>query len=451
MTNRFGLSVLCQSDLSKQAFKIILSVFLEKEKLFLETEMANSPNNRVWTAMERDLFIEKATHSLNRKGYDGSYEFTVLPKITVHAENEDDRRAKVTKVLMHTVFSKPQYRIIAMKVYELLWAKIYANPFTRLHANKNIMVVLKGGTAYTFVVRIEDADVFPFSDLDIVVAINPYLPRQLFEDLKAAVNIAVLQTISQYKRLLDHMFFLNKDIENPILGIKDIEEFKKDLSAALASLDDEGGMYVSPCDDIHARNRVSKNSFILADNKAQPDTVVKVEVPHFESCDRIPLRKTPLFCSHNRSISFNRTPAADTNSVGCFDLYRMRWNVLYRRCDADVGSASDSASCHSDSDAGSTTTAAAPKPLKAYEYITADFVDISILAQNDAELIDFWNHGKVMNVLDRALGSWVMIPDLVTMLRDLHKMLHVYECNESKRGKRQEKYNRLKKYIGVMH
>jgi hypothetical protein len=424
------------------------------------SKMANSPNNRVWTAMERDMFIEKATHSTTRKGYDGAYEFTVLPKITVHAENEDDRRAKVTKVLMHTVFSKPQYRIIAMKVYELLWAKIYANPFTRLHANKNIMVVLKGGTAYTFVVRMEDADVFPFSDLDIVVAINPYLPRQLFEDLKAAVNIAVLQTISQYKRTLDHMFFLNKDIENPILGNKDIEEFKKDLSAALATLDDEDGMYVSPCDDIYARNRVSKNSFILADNKVQPDTVVKVEVPHFESCDRIPLRKTPLFCSHNRSISFNRTPAANTNSVGCFDLYRMRWNVLYRRCDVDVGSTSDSGSIHSDSDASSnasfslnntTATASASKPLKPYEYITADFVDISILAQNDAELKDFWNHGKVMNVLDRALGSWVMIPDLVTMLRDLHKMLHVYECNESKRGKRQEKYNRLKRYVGYVY
>jgi len=420
--------------------------------------MANSPINRVWTAAERDMFIEKATHSMTRKGYDGSYEFTVLPKITVHTENEDERRSKVTKVLMHTVFSKSQYRIIAMKVYELLWAKLYANPFTRLHANKNIMVVLKGGTAYTFVVRMEDADVFPFSDLDIAVVINPYLPRQLFDDLKKAANTVVLQTISQYKRMLDHMLFLNKDIENPILHQQDVEAFKKDLSAAMAQLDDEEGMYVSPCDDVYARNRVSKNSFILTDNKVQADTVVKVEVPHFESCDRIPLRKTPLFCSHNRSISFNRTPSANTNSVGCFDLYRMRWNMLYKRCDAVINT-SDSASLHSSShssDAGSTASldlnnnADRFKPAKAYEYITADFVDISILAQNDAELKDFWDHGKVMNVLDRALGSWVIIPDLVTMLRDLHKMLHVYECNESKRIKRQDKYNRLMKYAGVM-
>lgn len=408
---------------------------------------ANSPVNRVWTASERDLFIEKAMHSTTRKGYDGSYEFTVLPKITMHTENEDERRSKVTKVLMHTIFSKAQYRIIAMKVYELLWAKLYANPFLRLHANKNIMVVLKGGTAYTYVVRMEDSDVFPFSDLDIVVAINPYLPRQLFEDLKRATNTVVLQTISQYKRMLDHMLFLNKEIEHPILCKKDIDEFKKDLSAALASLDDDEGMYISPCDDVYARNRVSKNSFILADNLTQTDTVVKVEVPHFESCDRIPLRKTPLFCSHNRSISFNRTPTASTNSVGCFDLYRMRWNVMYKRCDAASGS--DSASIHSD--ASSTASLSmnnhATKPVKAYEYITADFVDISILAQHDAELRDFWDHGRVVNVLDRALGSWVMIPDLVTMMRDLHKMLHVYECNESKRSKRQEKYNRLQKYV----
>jgi hypothetical protein len=413
--------------------------------------MANSPNNRVWTAVERDMFIDKATRATTRKGYDGAYEFTVLPKITVHAENEDARRAKVTKVLMHTMFSKPQYRIIAMKVYELLWAKIYANPFTRMHANKNIMVVLKGGTAYTYVVRMEDADVFPFSDLDIVVAINPYLPRQLFDDLKAAVNIAVLQTISQYKRMLDHMLFLNKEIENPILGQKDIEQFKKDLSTAMASLDDDDGMYVSPCDDIYARNRVSKNSFILVDNVVQADTVVKVEVPHFESCDRIPLRKTPLFCSHNRSISFNRTPGASTNSVGCFDLYRMRWNVMYKRCDAGTASDSD-ASCSSSNSSNASFslnngTTGASRPSKPYEYITADFVDISILAQNDAELKDFWNHGKVMSVLDRALGAWVMIPDLATMLRDLHKMLHVYECNEFKRAKRQEKYNRLKRYV----
>lgn len=410
--------------------------------------MSNSPVNRVWSSSERDAFIVKAMNSTTRKGYDGTYEYTVLPKIVVHTENEDDRRSKVTKALMHTIFSKPQYRIIAMKVYELLWTKIFANPFTRLHANKNILVVLKGGTSYTFVVGSEDADVFPFSDLDIVMTINPHLPKQLFDDLKAAMNTVVLQTISQYKRMLDHMFFLNKDIENPILGHKNIEDFRIDLSAALASLDDENGMYISPCDDMHARNRVSKNSFILADNKAQPDTVVKVDVPHFEGCERIPLRKTPLFCSHNRSISFDRTPSADTSSVGCFDLYRMRWNVMYRRNDAGINAGNDAEiDTSSNSSSSGSSDHNIRKGGKPYEYITADFVDISILAQDDVELKDFWDHGQVMNVMDRALGSWVMIPDIVSMLRDLHKMLHVYECNESKRSRRQEKYDRLKKRL----
>ena len=416
--------------------------------------MANSPVNRVWSSSERDVFIAKAVNSTTRKGYDGSYEYTVLPKIMVHTENEDDRRSKVTKALMHTIFSKPQYRIIAMKVYEMMWAKIFANPFTRPHANKNILVVLKGGTSYTFVVSSEDADVFPFSDLDIVVTINPHLPKPLFDNLKAAMNTVVLQTISQYKRLLDHMFFLKKDIENPILGHKNIEEFMTDFSAALTRLDDENGMYISSCDNMHARNRVSKNSFILADNKAQPDTVVKVEVPHFEGCDRIPLRKTPLFCSHNRSISFDRTPSADTSSVGCFDLYRMRWNVMYRRIDAGDNAGSD-AGDNAGSDASSSSGGSSSsgnndhnmRRSKPYEYITADFADISILAQDDVELKDFWDHGQVMNVMDHALGSWVMIPDIVSMLRDLHKMLHVYECNESKRSRRQEKYDRLKKHL----
>lgn len=409
----------------------------------------NNAPGRVWSSKERDAFIACALSSDAKRGMQGNYGYRILPKMQgAGAHNDDnDRKSKATRAIMHTIFSKPEYRIIAMKVYDLLWARINAHPFVRGFINRDVIVVMKGGTSYTYVVGQEDADVFPFSDLDIVIIINPNLPEALFNGIKSTLNTLVLQTISQYKRMLDHMLFLNKDMDYPMLPSDVVERFKDDLNDALTAMDDDEGMFVSPCTDMTARNMVSRNSCIFANSTTQEENIVRVEVPHYENCERIPLRKTPIYCSHNRSISFDRTPSGDERHEGCFDLYRMRWNVMFRR-DGPVSTDGEEAVSDGDGSGGSDNSGEGNNHFRRpYEFVTADFVDISILGQNDAELKDFWNHGQVMNVLDRAVGMWVMIPDLATMMHDLHKMLHLYECPENKRARRQERYDRLRTYI----
>ncbi len=395
--------------------------------------MAAASKQICWTPAQRDGFVTSALSSTDKRGHTGPYWFNVLPKIQSGcADHEDERRTKVTRALMKAIMTRPEYRVIALKIFDILLYKIASHPLTRRMYQRDIIVTLKGGTAYTYVVTSKWAEVFPFSDLDIVIAINPYLPRDLFDRTREVLNTLVLQTISQYKRMLDHMLFLNKPIEEQILDETVIANFKEDLMAAFADLEDErGGSYISPVATPEVRNAVSKHSVMLRDSLAQEDRVVRIEVPHYEQCERIPLRKSPVMCSHNNSIRFNRTPNAAEETIGHFDLYRVRINCMYKR--------NDTQSSDDDADASSTSSRG-----RDYDTIAADFIDISMLAQDDAELWNFWSHGQVTSVYDRFVGMWITIPDLPTMLDDLHKMLHVYECPESKRAMRELKFKVLK-------
>lgn len=402
--------------------------------------MAASASKQIcWTPSQRDSFVTTALNSTDKRGHSGPYWFNVLPKISGGgADHEDERRTKVTRAVMKAIMTRPEYRAIALKIFDILLYKIASHPMTRRMYQRDIIVTLKGGTAYTYVVSSKWAEVFPFSDLDIVIAINPYLPRDIFDRTREVLNTLVLQTISQYKRMLDHMLFLNKPIEEQILDDATISSFKEDLMAAFASLEDErGGSYISPVATPEVRNAVSKHSVVLRDSLAQEDRVVRIEVPHFEQCERIPLRKTPIMCSHNSSIRFNRTPNAAEEAVGHFDLYRVRINCMYKRPDETSDEDADAAS--SSSSRG-----------RDYDNIAADFIDISMLAQDDAELWNFWNHGQVATVYDRFVGMWITIPDLPTMLDDLYKMLHIYDCPESKRALRELRYNVLKGNMGSL-
>lgn len=381
--------------------------------------------------MMRDAFIQKAISTSDERGNQGPYWFNVMPKNN-KPDEENPRKAAVTKALMHTIFANPEYRIFALKIYDILITKLTQNPFTRAHFHKNLVVLLKGGTAYTYVVK-EDST-FPYSDLDIVININPFLPKDLFDTLKETVNTIVLQTISQYKRAMDFMFFSNKERMSPeqiskqsqeqFLADDVIEAFKRDFNRSLEDIADDEGSYISPFENNDFRNIVSRCSSIITDSVQQENSIVRVEVPHYRSCERIPLRKTPLFCSHNSTIRFNRLndPKAGT-LLGSFELYRLRFNSLFVFSDAN--------------DEGKF-----PR-----ETVTADFVDISVANQDDAELREFWMHGRTGMVKDDITNIWIVIPDVSMMVNELYKMLHIYECPESKREKRQQRYDILSKIL----
>lgn len=367
-----------------------------------------------WTPEDRNAFIESAVNSSESRGQKGPYHYSVLPKVS-GTEQEDVRRSLVTEALAKTIYkTNPAYRQISLDFYKILYSKLSMNPYTSPYIGNDIVVLMKGGNAYAYVTQEEFPDDFPFSDLDIVVCINPYIEDTMFKKLESAVRVTVLQTISQYKRMLDHMLFLNKPIEGTSLDKQVLDSFKSELDAMMKNISLPTGEIVSPFRSDAVRNYCSRNSFLIA-NSTKENSVVRVDVPHFDRCERIPLRKTPMFCSYNKTIDFVR----DNNTAqGHFDLYRIRMNTMYVEKNEEGNIIKE-------------------------ERVPADFIDVSIASKNDAELIDFWNKGRCLSIYDRHASVWLITPDIQSCISDLYKMLNVYECPEGKKQKRQQKLNKL--------
>ena len=377
-----------------------------------------------WTAETRNEFIKFAIGTDEKKGQRGPYHFNTLSKVNGN-DAEDYRRVLVTEALAKTIYTKkPAYRRLALGFYYTLSQKLSTNVNTGPYMGADIILMMKGGNAYAFVTEEKFPEDFQFSDLDVNVNINPHLPKDVFNYLERSVRIVVLQTISQYKRVLDHMLFLNRPIDDIILDEQSIAEFKKDYNDALKDIVlPNGAELMSPFESDVVRNYCSRNSFLITNSAVKEDGVMKIELPHFERCERIPLRKTPVFCSYNQTIDFVRDATQD-ECQGHFDLYRIRFNNRYIERDPD--------GC-----------------IIKEERVAADFIDVSIASQNDAELLDFWKHGKCLYINEKHSNIWIMVPDIMTCILDLYKMLNVYECPDGKRQKREQKYQRLLKIANL--
>lgn len=377
-----------------------------------------------WTPETRNAFIHDAIHSDKHTGHRGPYSFKTFPKVNGN-EAEDVRRSFVTEALAETIYkSNPAYRKLSLSFYETLFHKLSMHHLAGFHMGTNIMLLIKGSNAYAYVTGESMPEEFNFSDLDIIIYINPNLDNATFTELQQACNIVLLQTISQYKRTVDHMLFLNRPIENQLFDAATIDAFKKDFSNNLKNITlPDGAEFISPFESDETRNYCSRNSFLLANSETKTDSVVKVEVPHFDRCERIPLRKSPLFSSHNKTIDFVRDKAT-SQGQGHFELYRLRFNTKYIERDEQGN-------------------------VVVEERVAADFIDVSIASKDDAELIDFWQRGRCLNIFDRFSGVWITTPDIHTCISDLHKMLFVYECPEGKKPKRTQKYNILKSLLNT--
>lgn len=374
-----------------------------------------------WTADDRNAFIAAAKNCEEFRGQKGPYYFNVLPKVTGgNNDQEDVRKSMVTEALAKTIYNtNPAFRCISLAFYNILYQKLAMNQFTGPFMNTHIVLLKKGSNAYAYITEERFPEVFSFSDLDIVIYINPFIDNNLFAELDKAVKVTVVQTISQYKRLLDHMLFLDRPIDGVFLSPAIIAEFKDTYNKMLAdiTLPDDSEI-LSPFVSNEVRNACSRNSFFITNSEKRLDSVVRVEVPHYDRCDRIPLRKTPLFTSYNETIDFMRTDNPATNMVGQFDLYRIRWNNLYVERDESGN-------------------------VVHQEKITADFIDVSVAAKNDSELIDFWTRGRFLCLFEKNANIWFNVPDIYSCISDLYKMLNIYECPESKKQKRTQKYNKL--------
>lgn len=378
-----------------------------------------------WTPEDRNSLIDLAINNNNARGQKGPYHFSVLPKMNGN-EQEDIRRNMLTEALANSIYkTTPELRDVSLSFYKILMQKLSSNSYTGPYLNGDIFVVIKGSNAYAFVTEEKYPEDFPFSDLDVMIYINPYLDDAMFNQLKQAVRVSVLQTISQYKRLLDHMLFLNKPIDGVFLDEHTITSFKDVYTKTLESIDlPDGAQFVSPFVTDEIRNYCSRNSFLIKKSVAQENSVVKIEVPHFDRCERIPLRKTPLFCSYNDTIDFSR--GNNEATPGHFDLYRIRFNNMYIEKDLETGK------------------------IVHEERVPADFIDITIASKDDAELIEFWNKGRCVCLYDKYASLWMAMPDIHSCIADLYKMLNIYECPESKRQKRTQKFNKLIEIVNTM-
>jgi hypothetical protein len=358
-----------------------------------------------WTPAMRNQFIADAVASDEKHGYRQGYQFKVYPKQERGVDQDDPRRAAVTEALAATVY-KPQYKRLVISFFTLLQNKLATHPIIGNLYNQAFVLMIKGSNAHTYL-NGGISDIFKISDTDIVICINPFLERMVFDHIKSQVEIAVRQAMSQYKRILDHVLFLNKPFESDMLAGVDIDGFKAAVNEAVAALDDEAYTFLSPFAGIEERNKASRHSFLITNSTGNDNSVVMVEVPHFDKCERIPLRKTPLFCSFNETIDFNRD---GVSKKGKFNLYRFKMNIL---C------------CEDENDR--------------MEKVPADLIDVSIPDKEDVELLYFWARGRSVNIFDKDCGVWVTIPDLETCIQEVKRILVEYESTDFKREKRQAK------------
>ena len=395
------------------------------------------PPKRLTTA-ECQEWIDECAHQSKEMGSHylrHDLNWMVLPRrIDAHNDNEEDpRKAMITKALANTIFTKnPKYTMFSLKFYKILMDKFRSS--ARLHPYADQYVVLiKGSNGYKYIIEDQYHEEFSWSDTDIVIYINPSMPQMIFEEIQSYLHINTVIAISEFKRGYDQMFFL-KDAKPDYRFDKQelAEEFKLDFQKELDSLIDPSGRFVFPCrldgglcteaqkaaSEVY-RNNCSRNSFVLvsSQNDRHQDKVVLVEVPHYPESDKskfglIPLQKTPLYTSYNKTIKFDRD---DEGTIAEFSLYRIRLNIEFEMEDK-------------------------------YEKIPADLIDLCMPAQSDSELQDFWKHGRWTMVKEKISGYQIAIPNIDTCIRDLDKMLHKYDSPDSKKEKRARQLQILKEY-----
>lgn len=388
---------------------------------------------QIWSEDDRNNWIKHAINSdLERENKNG-YTYRMMMKLDegTHTENEveDPKRTFATTCLAKCIYgSHPLMKRLSLCFYKSLMMKIQSNSFLNLMYSKgNFIVLLKGSNAYNIVLRnvhLEENDEIEYSDLDIAVFINPYLHNDMFQQIHSSMVILMSQCLSRYKKDLDKCFgFISgheSNVDN-ILYQDLVTQFKEQYTSTLKSIPE----FVSPFESNEMRNLCSKRSFMIIKSNVKENTVVSIDIPHLEKCHFIPLKKTPLVLSQNKTIEFNR----DTNGLhkAKFELLRLRLNNVYQE---EIVEDTDSDRERKNS-------------IKKIN-VPADFIDISIPFQDDSELLEFWKskgYNHCYEVFDRHVGTNIMIPDLNECIRELNNMIELYTSSQAKRAKREKRLN----------
>lgn len=404
--------------------------------------MTSSNTRSPWTPEDRNDWIELALNSENERGTKNGFHYSMMLKQMDNSSHPDEnKRHFATASLATALYAKhPLFKRLSLCLYKALMQRISDNSFISLmHRKRNFVMMIKGSNAYKMLLRQRAQDI-DYSDLDIIIFINPNLDDQMFEQLRSSISILITQVLSRFKKDLDNTLFQHETkVEETILRKDLMLQFKEsymDILKNEAFKEENQGVILSPFENEHIRNMCSKRSFVILESEAKSDHVVRIEIPHFDKCEYIPLRKTPLVISHNRTIRFDRD--VEGTLIGEFELFRIRLNNVFIP-DEHVDESSDTCS-----DVQSEKSAVSSETYHKHtcKIIPADFIDINIPSKRDAELLDFWNTGgfkRCYEVFDKCVGANIMIPNVNECIRDLDNMLHKYTNTSLKIEKRKKR------------
>lgn len=421
-----------------------------------------------WTSQDREEWINAAIHSEYVGGECGEYKFQVMSKLGSNdvISLQDEENTRTTEALANLIYKtkdKSVYRKFSLEFYKQLVEKIRASSYIGHFYERDIIILIKGSNGHALLMPELDLS---FSDLDLVIYINPRLHPSVFAYIKNTLHIILVQLLSQYKKVLDHMLFLDNPNEQikRMWGITDevIDQFKRDHIEAMEKVG-----VTSVFTDKKIRNMASRNSIVLMDSlyydegeqegQDQEKKIVKIEVPHFNRCEKIPLRRTPIFCSYNETIH-------NKDSGREFNLYRIKFNnmkVESRKTDDNGKDDEKTPEARDDngvfevegfvhefmeeliSKLSILEDKEKIKAKRCYKRVQSDFIDVIILAQDDVELTDYWGYGRHVMINEPVCNQYLQIPDLSSCLLDLWKMLNIYDCPVHKREKREKKYKLL--------
>lgn len=400
-----------------------------------------------WTPLEREDWINECMNTNEERIVRDGFIGNLMLKQTENAnDNEDPRRNFVTSCLARTLYGyHPLIKRLSLCFYKSLMLKMEQNSFLSLmYRRKSFMVMIKGSNAYKILLRHVPHDI-EHSDLDIIMFINPHLENELFEQIKSSLVILVSQVMSRYKKDLDATLFTSEDMmEESILKKNFVNDFKEHYKNVIKEYNETGYKLLTPFESKKVRNFCSKKSFIITNSLSKDDHVVRVEIPHINKCEFIPLRKTPLVFSYNKTIEFKRD--VEGEYIAKFDLLRLRLNNMLVP-EEDTMEHEDDVETMSINESLNEDVEDIYYDFKKCRVVPADFIDVSIPHKNDAELLDFWNSGgykRCYEIYDRFIGTNLMIPNVNECIRDLSNILNVYTNSHMKTEKRQKRLDMFK-------
>lgn len=382
--------------------------------------------------------------------------WVLLPDEERGVNNVDPRRQHMSDALGSVIYDPktPQFAGLGLSCYNELWGKLNKYGF------KKVVVRVKGGNAAAFQVsrllgakKALDAG-FGFSDLDIDILINPSLSPAEFNAIKADVQCIVGRTLAVHKRRVDRCFFKSREADNEneyFMGDHDKKLFKELATNSIETLTGA----ISCFESEQSRNKSSSISYLITPSRLDSEVDIgakrrlKIEQKHLVKAERVPLPHTPVYVTVNDTISGQRSTGGKVDFVlSRIKIGNIVVNPQSERVKLVLRVHNDAA----DTDAAD-ATAAAPERIslqiiQPYEKISADFVDVWVGNQEDEQLLDFWKRGGFVGKLTQDIhvvnNRWtIIVPTLEDCKEEYYKLLHVFECPESKREKRERKYKAL--------